>query len=657
MKISSTIYWLSLTFLTASNVSCQRTPEVAAEEPPGVVLVRAGKSMSVLVLPETAPPSLQEAAVYFTKSVQQATGANIPIIKESAERALPPETSRIFLGRSIRAVDSGLDPTKLPPETYRLRSEGNSIVIAGNDEGADASTNRTKPRSFPSLWALNRILEEELGVRWLWPGELGTHVPKRAGLQVRFQDTTYQPALLQRRLRLGLDYAHTRTGTPALREMEQEAIAWAENHQAGRRGDIRFGHAFGTWWDKFSKSHPDYFAVPPASIPPPVIQARYAKLRLSNPAIVEEIAREYEQAGAPLYWNVCPNDGSGFDTSPETCAWDIPAGQSPEDIWNARANLTARYIKFWNIVSQRLQKINPDVILCTYAYSSYKSPPPKERRVEAKLVVGVVPSYYDQELWKGWADTGSQLFLRPNWWNVGANAPYLPLEETYQFIKFAYANGMVGMDMDSILGFWGTQGLNYYLVARLSTNAELTKEQIMDEYLSAFGQAGPKIAEYFSYWQKVTSEYRYPAPDGKFQQLLAEGKVDRVLTRASTVILPYLYTDEVMAPAYKLLTEADALLAGPEKLARDRVAFLRSGLDEMVATRDLVALSIAAKANRTKEAVNLFQVQAAKVQELRSQLSPRHVIWGEAVTRNEDRRSVYFMPRSNPKSSDETDQM
>ena len=44
------------------------------------------------------------------------------------------------------------------------------------------------------------ILESDLGVRWLWPGELGTYVPRRSTIVLAARDKTVKPRLVYRNL-------------------------------------------------------------------------------------------------------------------------------------------------------------------------------------------------------------------------------------------------------------------------------------------------------------------------------------------------------------------------------------------------------------------------------------------------------------------------
>jgi len=621
----------------------EHLPESASAASSSLVLVKEGVSNAVVVLSDK---SLLSTAEYFVKTVERSTNAAIPILDEAAAAKLPSTIVRIYVGLMHRSDGTEIRESDLPEEGYQILSEENAIYIQGRDS-KENNFPRIRPYSMPTRWALNSILEKQLGVRWLWPGELGTYVPKHTTFVLPQLNIRYQPKLVKRSLWIPLKYTETNTGTTELRRIEQEAYDWAQNHQAGKRGDIPFGHAFGHWWKKYGKEHPDYFAETPPGFKHPYPRAERVKLRLANPAVIEQIAQEYTSAGAPPFWNVCPNDGSFFDISEETRKWDLPENQSVESIWGAKANLTARYVEFWNRLYTRLQAINPDVILCTYAYSAYKSPPTPERPLLAKMAIGLVPIYYDYDQWNGWSAYNTQVFIRPNWWHYGANAPYLPLKECADFFDFIWKHGLSGIDMDSITGYWATQGPNYYLVARLMTRPDLTVEDILTEYTSAFGAAAPKILEYLAYWQKLSSEYKFGAPDGKFAALIQEGKIAAgVSGRSSRHALPYLYSEEIVAPAYALLTEAQKLVADSDIEALERVKFLKAGLDELRATRELVTLSGRAKTNPSSAALTEFKRQSLVVEKLRHELSVNHVVWGDAITREEDRRGVYIEPRA-----------
>jgi len=620
-------------------------------------LVKDNKPQAVIILSDHIDDSSLKAVESFVKTVEQSTSARLPILKESERASLAQNIARIYVGETRESAKAGVALSDLPEEGYRILSRDNSIFILGRPGVNRSSSTKPKPTSQPTLWALNSILEQQLGVRWLWPGSLGTYVPKHVLLSVPAGDTVYQPKLMIRSLWLPDAYLKKDATDPTERRLQKESIDWVENHQVGRRGDVKFGHAFGDWWAKYGATHPDYFGETPPGFKQPYPRAERVKLRLSNPAVIEQIAQEYIAAGKPPFWNVCPNDGSYFDVSAETREWDIPKNQSVNDIWKSKANLTARYVKFWNLLYERLHQINPDVILCTYAYSAYKTPPPAERPLTAKMAIALVHSYNDYEAWEAWSKNGSMLFLRPNWWHYGANAPNLPLTEVADFIRFAWGHGMHGIMMDSIIGYWGTLGPSYYLVARLMTRPDLSKDDIVWEYTSAFGDASPQIAEYLRYWEKISLDYNYMSDDGRFKQLMKNGTIGTGITRASRQALPFLYSDEVLRPAYKILEEAQLAVKNAQPEFRQRVQFLKDGLDEMKATRDLVASSEAAKRNPNAQTVEKYERQSAVVEEIRSRLTPDHTIWNYSVSMDEDTRQIYFKPRIKKPTHEETDEI
>ncbi len=631
-------------------------PAQEAEKPTEareLAFVQEGRAIGVVILSSAAEaePVFKEAAEHFAAIVERATGARLQILGETEAASLPPETPRLVITSSAEAE-------AMEPETYRIHSVGDAVYITGSDKAelpaVSRPAHRFAPRSRPTLWALNRILEEQLGVRWLWPGELGTYVPKSASFTIPVYDVTHQPKLMLRSLRIASRSSLGSSDYAADEKIREEAQAWAENHQSGRRGAIRFGHAFGKWWERFSETHPGYFADVGPKLKQPYPKPDAAKLRLANPAVIEQIAQDYTAAGAPKYYNVCPNDGSGFDISPETRAWDIPRNQDPSKILRARGELTARYIEFWNRLYARLVQINPEVVLTTYAYSCYRTPPPRERPLKAKAIFAIVPTLQEFDIWEGWAATGSPLFLRPNWWHLGADAPYITVNESAKYIAFAAERGMLGLDMDSVLGYWGTQGINYYAVARLMTRPELSPEEIIAEYTAAFGAGAHAIRDYIAYWQTLTPKYNYthlpregaPSNKSKYQELVAQGKVPRSILNGSKYVLPYLYPEKVIVPAERFLDKAEMAIGNNDPEALARVKFLREGLRSLRATREQIALGQKIKRQSTPTLLRRFKEQSEALNALREELTASHVIWAAAAARHENRYQVLIRPEN-----------
>lgn len=575
-------------------------------------LVKEGQARAVVVQPVDGYG--QEALKEFQTAVLRATGVPLPIIGEEELRNVPEEVVRVQIGPEPLTDKTGREADITDLETYRVVSEGNRLLFAGGSNHA-------------ILWAVVYFLDRHMGVRWLWPGETGTYVPRSGSIALPELDVTARPSLEMRELRV-------RKSAPA------EGRLWLRIHGMGSRTTYKFGHAFTKWWDKYGKEHPDYFAVPPEG--QQQVRPDRIKLDISNEAVDEAIIREWIEAGKPANWNVGPNDGSGFCVSEGCLAMDEPSGQSIMSIWRAEGKLTARYVKFWNRILGKMKAIRPDVTLSTYAYSSYKEPPPPGIALKEGVILQIVGFYNDFAQWQGWYDAGAKLFLRPNWWHSGAIAPNLPLRAQGEFFKFAQQRGMLGFDFDTLFGYWGTQGPNYYLIARLSARPELSVDDVIAEYTSAFGKAAPAIRDYLGFWERFAEETGYNIqlyPNGRYEALASRYDLPRSTLNGGWYILPYLMTDEVIGEAESILDRADRLVAGDDEEVRARIEFLRDGLRHIVLTREVVRLGYekSRPPGTTKEEYIRLR---ERLDAFRKELSARHVIWIGTLNEMEELRGI-----------------
>lgn len=665
---------LSLGLLLALSLPGWRVEaEEAAIEAGKLALIAKGKAVGELVIPDNAPRQIVEATEDFRRLVERASGALLPVITESELDKQPPSRSRLYIGDTRFAASRKLSSKELPEETYRIIIDGGNGLIVGHDLIRSPQSTRHEANSLAVRWALNHLLEKQVGVRWLWPGQLGTYVPRSSEITFEPYERTYQPRYIMRRQRIlrmidgpgklkGSDQERPRIHSDEeRRQLVVEAIQWLENHQGGRRGQLlQQGEPFSGWWDRYSKDHPDYFAELTPDLKQPFRSPSTAKLRLANPAVIEQIARNYEEAGAPASWKISPSDRGGFDISKETRAWDIPQNQPLDAIIYGEANLTARYVEFWNRVYARLVQINPEVILNSLVYASYRHAPPAERPLRAKMILSMTPAYTEYELWKKWAETGSQLILRPNWWIAGAGAPWIPLRQVENYFKYCHQNGLVGFDFDAILGYWAPQGISYYLVARLGVDPTLTRDEILNEYTSAFGAGAPAIRRYLDYWESFSDRAGYSIHvgghvsgdlNGLFSQIAKERGFPDSPWTGSYQVMPYLYTDEAIAPSEALLDEAlAATRAAGQEEESERVLFLREGLAHLRLLRDTIgaaqALEAAGKDAAPAELVEAHRNKCAELYAFRRKIGARHSLWPEWLYFNEDRVSQPTIPQN-----------
>ncbi|HCA48684.1 MAG TPA: hypothetical protein DEP45_15430, partial [Armatimonadetes bacterium] len=241
-----------------------------------VTLVEDGQARAAIVIPAEPLPVEQYAADELAYHVERATGVLLPI---ATEADLPEAEAYVFIGATKAAAEAGIDTAALAWEETVLRTEGNRVIIAGQDEDGDPLSTET---SAGTLWGVYELLERDLGVVWMWPGELGTHVPQTdsvvfrpelaAGMTVSFTadgvrvtDERFEPWLLQRGIRAG----NMMRGEPPTQRFTPEARAaylhdqsvFVRRHRMGRNHPLSYGHAFNSWWDSYGAEHPEWFQL------------------------------------------------------------------------------------------------------------------------------------------------------------------------------------------------------------------------------------------------------------------------------------------------------------------------------------------------------------------------------------------------------------
>ena len=457
-------------------------------ESAGTVLVKDGVARAVIVPGDAAPEVARVAAQDFQWHIEQASGVRLPIVMTEKAEQTPAETARVVVGGGL----GGKTGDSCTGVAFR--------GICPQDERADdracrqGRTPKTRAKSIvrdassATQFAVAHVLDHYLGVRWLWPGAVGTYVPKRSTIILPPMDTTARPDLVERSFMVALPRYRDEASTPkdVFNRMLQETGRWCAHHQLGDRGELQFGHAFTRWWEKYHNEHPDYFAVPPAGTPQ--VSTKAVKLCTSNPAVIDQILAEWNAAGMPAVWNVCPNDGIGFCTCSRCRALDPGGPYSPEDVWTGKVNLTARHVVFYNALlpacATQPQRNALQLRLLSIPKSALG---PAHRKGPGS---GICPRLFRPAGMAGlecrWCRTG----LAPQLASFGSDRSLPAAAPSSGNSCVSRTNGMLMYRFDSLHGYWATQGPNYYLIARLGARPELTVDDIVNEYASAFGAAG-----------------------------------------------------------------------------------------------------------------------------------------------------------------------
>jgi len=615
----------------------------------GLTLVQDGKPTAIIVVPDAAKPVELLAAKELRHHLQKASGGELPVLREeeSASRKEP----KIYIGAVAARNRAGLSTGSLAKWGYEGVLQDEGFFFFGVD--GDGELPAVSPVRFPvgTLMAVYDFLEEQLGVRWVWPGETGEIIPQRPTITIDSYRKAGAPKWEHVELRSKLNREPEGWASPASREkFFREQDQWLLRQ---RFVTVRYhatSHSFTHYWERYHQTHRDYFSRLPNGERRPLegdTNGEFISMCVSNPQLHRQIVEDWlAQPGAkdvdPPIINACDNDSPGLCTCPNCRAWDAASPLFQQSPYWAQGvipskkerfpllrtldgsgetrvgspSLSDRYAKFYLALQREAARHRPDVMVFGSAYANHAAPP-RETKLNDRIIVSYTGWPYfpwtkeKQEKmrrdWDGWRNTGARIFLRPNSTQAGHNMPIFyarPLAAEFQHCVQA---GMFGSYFDSFLGQWGTQGPTLYILGRMHVRPDLSADQMLDEYYSAFGAAKKEVKDYFAFWERVSDA----VSDEDFNRYCSEEGGGRWKTWL--LVADRIFTPQIMKQGRELLDKAVKVAAEAGSVPMQRVAILDAGLRHAELTLAALAAAKELKRNNTPQAhMNL----RARVREL-----------------------------------------
>jgi len=612
---------LALVFLCLASSALARSAEPGKK----LVLVKDGHATCTIVVSSAGKGVAQEAAADLQAYIDKAGGVKVAIVAEDRLGEAKDGTARIFVG-PCRAAARVVDLKKLQPEGFVIKTDGGDLYIVGRD---------TTDAGLPvrgTFYGVCEFLERFLGVRWLMPGPCGEVVPKQATIAIAAADIRQEPLLWQRKMRDSKAGGHRDRVERILKDWNVPLAQWQStfskahtgpwfSHQRlGGRVKLSYGHSYGGWWDRYHEKYPDIFAMQPNGTR--INTNVRERLCVSNPTLWDLVAQDrIRQLRADpdlTAASISPNDGgqNKFCCCERCRAWDSPQVQeiykkNPKIEQGPEIPLTDRYCRFYNEVAKRVKQEMPGRFLGCYAYSVYRTPPVVVDHLEDNLIVGYVAfsSYLSDQLrrqnreeWIQWSKLAKQLMLRPNllWGALG-----LPINYVHKLaddLRFLADHGMRATDYDGLVGNWGTQGLNCYVLARLLWDPYRQVDPIVDDYCrAAYGPGAEAMNQYYRRLEELTDHIAAVTrqEDAGFNRWSQGDK------------LAAYYTDSVLGELQHCVDRALAAIGASDSAAQQRVGLVATGLEYTRQTRRL--LTAAADVRAKKSSRQEFEKVQAEV--------------------------------------------
>ena len=548
----------------------------------------------VILTPKDPGPGIQLAAEELVLHIKAATGYEPRVIRDGA--ALDREFV-ISLGDTELARRHQVTADDLKHNQARVLGTNDFLIINGREEPARARIDLLI-RTSGTLFTVYDILENSNGVRWLYPHESGTVVPKSAtfkfeagssivGTKLKFffwRPVWHVEAWPSRKM-----YAD---------HLERET-RWLLRHRSNRDlAEQHYPHGFEKWPGKYLATHPEFFNLLPDGTRRSFGgAAKYISMCLTSPAFQRQVVRDWLDNFDPQFprINLKGNDSNiccvcdscmAADDSPiptEVRRAKAKARFDKGDIWwfEELGPMTNRSIKFYQSIEKLADEMAPEKHAkfsgLIYANNAL---PPENAKLGHRFQFSFCPTMYFpwtrakvdgyKEKWEGWYKTDADLVMRPNFTLDGHCYPINYARYFAECFRYAEPRSLTGSDFDSLTGMFGAQGLTLYTIARLQNSRPgLTFEEIEREYCAAFGKAAPFVREYFLATEKISNSAKEP-PKGT---LVEGGDWTNYYQGGHR-----LFTRERFAELKRILDDAaNAVKDDPEAAARVKV--LQIGLE------------------------------------------------------------------------------
>jgi hypothetical protein len=563
----------------------------AEKQTVGLDLVRADGLAIPIVLAEDAAPYTREAALEMASHIESIGGVR-PQVLEGMPHPIPEHALWVGYQPVLKNLFPNVDFNLTHPEEVLLVANDNHIAITGRDRWDpmhDVFMGRrfpikNKQQEYGNANAVYTFLQEIIGVRWLYPGDLGTDYPSKASLRIKPFEKRHHP---QFRSRSGL-FNQLELGYIKRSETQD----WAKHQRVLLHSlDMLGGHYFKDWWEKYGETRPELFALQPDGTRGtyPVAEHR-KKLCEGEPAVWELWLKEQEslleEYPHRTVLAAMPNDGyfDGHCTDPRSRAWDPDPSETDirinlhwadgvRELWPP---LSDRYVTFANKLAELAEKRFPDkeFFVSTNAYGDVGRPKPVRAVPRDNVLIIGVNNFHGRDQafrekertdFLNWSSISKAMIWRPNLGNQGGRMwglPDVPFDQLADDFRFVAEHGVVGVFFDTLFEHWATMAPYYYLVGQLAWDPSADHKAILDDYFQRC--YGPAAAPMKEYWLLME------ATRGKL--------VDTVASPYSAFSAPDFYDAEFFATAEALVSQAESLAKAADGKYAQRVEFTRCGL-------------------------------------------------------------------------------
>ena len=480
-------------------------------------LILDSESQIVIVVPEKSGAVVRFAGTEMQTFLQQSFGDDVPIVSIPDVR----KTS-IILGENDYSREAGIDLTQLPRDGFVIKTVGKNIYILGKDDNRiNLEKNITggiwaQYYERATLFGVYDFLERVVGIKFYFPGEIGTVIPEHKNLIIPAMTILETPDYQARKISAyegewyegeDRDVHVSPMKNLNVYRLRLETAYTPNCHGLGRLGYL----------ERFGETNPEYFALmsngkrhnnPALGHPGQLCFNSAIRDQIFEDAKAFLTGKSAKEAGIlyrsgyawspsgfqPGYFNIMPQDGLYPCHCPKCAPYFLSNDPqaSSDFMWT-----------FVREVAMKLEQNNIPGYLTMMAYTPYRNIPNVEIPDNVLVmcaehgpwgIYNEEPQEKDNKEIKDWVKkTGRKTWL----WNYAnkygkRETPGIP-QVTPQAIGQYYKEQqpyIFGAYMESETDKYIFNALNYYIFSKVCWNNDSDVTAILDEYYTLmFGPA------------------------------------------------------------------------------------------------------------------------------------------------------------------------
>jgi hypothetical protein len=468
MQLSRTALILAIIPIIYNTACYAACINIVYESQPRAVIVQ---------YPNTTPENFKVASI-LQIYIEKATNAKLPILN-SIDRLNNHKQNVIWLGARELAEHFGVQTNTLNDDGFVITSpDAQSIIITGRtDSGVE--------------FGAYEFLERFVGIRWLFPGAEGEHVPQIRDLCVPRDTVRQQPAFFSRRL----------SGLKGNVQNE-----WARRNRMCER--VAFHHNLYKIYppDVYAAQHPEFYPMRSGKrYLPSMTQEGGWQPCFSAHAIADEaikyIRRFFSNNSTATWFSLGANDSGGY------CDCDLSGRTNSLGYHDASDS----YFSWANTVVEGVLRSYPDKWFGCLAYSELADPPSKVK-VHSRIIpfmtfdrlkwVDKTQEITGKRLTEQWAKSANYL----GWYDYIYGTPYLVprvyFHHMADYYRYGYEHNVRAVYAEAYPN-WG-EGPKVYITLKLLWNPYADVDKMLDDwFVCAVGEQARKyLAAYYKLWEE-----------------------------------------------------------------------------------------------------------------------------------------------------------